>query len=71
MNLILSTPTSRGGGSLLIPVTGVAHIDAGDSVFSVKLSDVTIDILGRLDLVGAGIPEAAEIWFEDERERSH
>ncbi|HMJ86538.1 MAG TPA: hypothetical protein VK504_25345 [Vicinamibacterales bacterium] len=71
MNLVLSHPTSRGGGMMWLPVSGVAHIDAGDSVVSVQLSDVTFDLLGRLDLVGVGLPEGAEIWFEDERERSH
>jgi len=71
MNLILSTPTSRGGGSLLTPSWGTAHIAVdGRVVLDFILFGATIETLSELRVEGLPL-EDAEVWFEDDREISH
>lgn len=71
MNLILTTPTAKGGGRLLIPSWGIAHIVLnGDYEMPLELRGSTIDGLTTA-LAGVDAFGEIEIWFEDARERSH
>ena len=72
MRLVLSTPTSRGGGSLLLPCSGVAHLETDEAVGSISLRNVTIDDIAAMEFKLDGEPAGdADLWFEDSRERTH
>lgn len=70
MNLVLSTPTSRGGGNLCDPVWGTAHIAFGERVIDILLVGQPIDMLAGYEYDGIPLRDG-EVWFEDRREKSH
>jgi hypothetical protein len=67
MNLVVSHPTSRGGGRLLLPVWGTAHIALGGRVYDVPLLGESVETLVGLEVDGMSL-DKGEVWFEDIRE---
>lgn len=70
MNLILSTPTANGGGSLIVPSWGTAHfVYDGSYLIGMPLHGVTLETLSEA-LTGGPLVDC-EVWFEDVREVTH
>lgn len=72
MNFIATTPTSRGGGSLIFPSWGTMHVALdGDYVMALAADGVTLETLERAFAGGPTSPlHECEVWFEDARERT-
>ena len=70
MNLIFTTPTVRGGGSLIVPSWGTAHFAyEGSYLIGMPIFGGTLESIS--EALADGPLVNCDVWFEDARERSH